>query len=134
RLQRGLLLRVEQPGQQPPVEHLAAVVVGVGRVVRDGRPARVVVAVLGHVRSSFPARSRRTATAVVAAFSARTPALSAVPPAQAPACRATGFLRTSFSTASGCTRNSPPSQRSSAMQVPDPATASGVSGPASGAR
>ena len=64
RLQRRLLLVVEEAGEQPPVQDLTAVVVGVRR--GTGR---------GHFRSSLPARSRSTAMASAAAFSALAPFL-----------------------------------------------------------
>src|SRR5262249_54137517 len=127
RFQRRLLLVVEDAGEEPPVQHLAAVLIG-------ARPGGLPRRWLGHFRSSLRARSRSTATASAAAFYALTTALSAVPPAHAPAWAATVFFFWMVSTASGWTLNLPASQRSNPMHALDLATASGVSGPAAGTR
>ena len=108
RLQGGLLLRVEQPGEQPPVEHLPAVRVGGPAVLhRD----RVICA------ATVPARSRSTATASPAAASALATLGSVGPRAQSPVCTVTVLRLTVAWTASGCSGPRPASQRSSPMHA-----------------
>src|SRR5262249_17117504 len=122
-----LLPVIEEAGEEPPVQDLAA-------VLRGPRPEGLPGRLLCHFRSSLLARSRSTTTTSVAAFSALAPSLSAAPPAHAPAWTATLFFFWVVSTANGWTLNVPASQRSNPMHAFDIATVPGVSGPAAGMR
>lgn len=97
--QRALFLVVEEPGEEPPVQDLTPVVLGIRlRALRGlkGLRGRVLgrsfCRVLRHFRSSLPARSRSTATASVAAFSALTAGLVRRTPRPSPGVDRDGLL------------------------------------------
>src|SRR6185369_2065931 len=120
RLERGLLLVVEEPGEQAPVEHLPAPRVA-GRLVFHRRRLG------GHRRSNLPARSLSTETASPVALATFG---SVGPMAQSAVRTVTFFFFTVVCTAMGCSRQAPPFQRSRPRQADEAATWAGVSGPA----